>query len=567
MEPALAQSRDILLGTWRPGYPSCITQRLDDNRIVLQGRTTGGAGERMMAFYAKAPLTPLALYSWSQEKLRPYLQAEQKTNTSALARIEDLAAAAKELAAQIHTAPGSQGLPLPEETATGGLGANLGLWKTNPGSAAWPAECLRQLRTALTARDVAATQTWADELAAATFGWADLHRWVDLLHTTHLTSLDYQARCRAAFVYAETAGGTSQMTEPSLPAGGLMVAWGQNYLEAEHQAEGLFNPPDLAVASVASDNSRAVPSARWMPVEVRPAFRWLRAKLSPAGQAVWDRAAAAPFDRSYLANMLFRSLHARSLEQMSLTLQRFEQSHPTITQAALMDVLFYRSGFYSSGFHWADRYDRRLLDEAATLRGDRETVARHAQQLTNSLLQGWQNYQANILSLSECLDRGKFDCVRGTDLIGALYRNAGQGEYFVVRLRCGTAGHSVGAIPVEREGKRQLLILDCLRPEPPSEVWPSAFFQDFRWPAGYPGSQGPLFSAELYARGLDGYLFAAGYVVRDEAAGQLVRAALPYVPTAPEPGITRAYAGPYPSPTPRAPSPISMDLVLSHVQP
>jgi hypothetical protein len=111
------------------------------------------------------------------------------------------------------------------------------------------------------------------------------------------------------------------------------------------------------------------------------------------------------------------------------------------------------------------------------------------------------------------------------------------------------------------------LILDCLCPQTPAEVWPSAFFQDFRWPQGYPGSRGPLFSAELYVRGLDGYLFTAGYVVRGESAGYLVRASLPYVPTAPKPGVTKIFDGPYPSPAARAPVSLPADRLLSTVLP
>jgi hypothetical protein len=563
--PALARSRNILLGQYSPGDPTCITQRLEDGRIHLQGSATGGAGQRLMAFYREAPGTPLALYSWHQETLRPFLQNERKENAAALAQVQRLAATARELASVLRREPFRAARRGTHGPATGSPTVGLGLWKPEPAAAAWPAECLRQLQTALAAGDARATHTWAEELAAATFGWADLHRWLDLLWSTHLTSLDFQARCRAAFLYAEAAGGPPGWQESSLPVSGLVVAWGQNYLEVEHQAEGLYAPPDTAVASVTSNDLSDIPSARWMPVQVRPAFRWLRARLTPALQAVWDRAAETPFDRSYLANMLFRALHARALDRMSLALQRFGQAHATVTQAELMDVLFYRSGFYSSGFQWADRYDQRIIDKAAELMGEQEIVARRAQHLTNSLLLGWQNYAAGVTTLTESLDIGKLDCVRGTDMIGALYRDAGHGEYFVVRLRCGTAGHSIGAVPVERTGQRRLLLVDCLSPDQPSEVWPSAFFKDFTWPPGYPGSRGPLFCAELYARGLDGYLFAAGYVVRDENAGQLVRAALPYVPTAPEPGVIQAFAGPYPSPAARPPSPVSADLPLSRL--
>jgi len=533
VEPTLAESRRILLGHRPAGDPTCITQRLEDNRVLLQGSSDGGPGLRITAFHATSPDAPLVLYLWSQEKLRPFLQAERKANASALTKAEEMATAARELASEIHKGPCRLASSITTEQLT---------------SAAWPAECLRRLKAAITTGDTLSSQVWADELAAATFGLADLHRWLGLLLDSHLTSLDFQTRCRAAFVYADSMGAGKQMVQESyLPAAGMMIAWGENYLEVEHQAEELFTPADTAAETVVSQDLSGTPSARWMPPEVRQAFRWLRSRLSPAVQEVLDRAASAPLDRSYLVNMLFRATSARSLEQMGLALQRFEQSHPAVTQSELMDVLFCRSGFNSSGFQWADRYDRRILGAAGDIIGDQETVARRAHQLTNSLLKGWENYAGDIMTLTQCLDTGKLDCIRGTDMIGALYRDAGHGEYSVVRLRCGTTGHSVGAVPVERDGSRHLLILDCLDQQPPSQTWPSAYFKDLAWPQGYPGDRGPLFSAELYVRGLDGYLFAEGYVVQGEHAGQWVRASLPYLPGSEKAGSAKIFNGPYPA--------------------
>jgi hypothetical protein len=56
-----------------------------------------------------------------------------------------------------------------------------------------------------------------------------------------------------------------------------------------------------------------------------------------------------------------------------------------------------------------------------------------------------------------------------------------------------------------------------------------------------------LFSAELYVRGLDGCLFAEGYVVQGEYASRLVCAATPYLPGAEKPGSTKVFNGPYPA--------------------
>ena len=261
--------------------------------------------------------------------------------------------------------------------------------------------------------------------------------------------------------------------------------------------------------------------------------------------------------------MIFRADSCNSLEQMGLVLQRFEQCHATATVAEVMDVLFYRSGLDSSGFPWSDRYDHRIMGAAGEITAQRELAGLRAHRLANTLLKGWENYVGGLMNLTQALDAGKLDCVRGTDLIGALYRNAGLGEYFVARLNCGTVGHSVGAIPVDHDGRRHLLILDSLNSSSPSVTWPSAYFQGLAWPAGYPGTRGLLFSAELYARGLDGCLFAEGYVVRGEHAGHWARAALPYLPGAEHADSAKIFDGPYPPSPISTPSPTPAEVTSS----
>jgi hypothetical protein len=529
MEPVLVESRRILLGQRPDGDPTCITRDLQDNRVVLQGSPDGGIGLRVVALYDRSPRSPVALYEWSQGELRSFVHGERDANASVLAKAQRLAIAARELAAAIR-------------------GGVLPVADAIPNLQSWPAECLRRLTDAASAGDLASAKIWADELAAATFALADLHRWLNVLLDAHLTSLDFQARCRTAFEWAQSNAAQRRADQEScLPAAGQMVAWSENYLEVERQAEGLFGPAPRAAEIVGSLDLSSVPAARWMPPELRQAFLTVRGRLSPATQAVWDRAAATPYERSYLANMLFRSASTKTLESMALVLQRFELCHAAAATAELMDVLFYRAGLYASGFPWSDRYDSRIVTAAGSVAGPRDLAILRAHHLVNSLLKGWESYADGAMTLAQCLDTGKLDCVRGTDLIGALYRGAGQGEYYIVRLSCGIVGHSVGAVPVEEGGERSLSIVDCLDSQTPDKAWPKAYFHGMTWPVGYPGVKGRLFSAELYARGLDGCLFAEGYVVRGEHAGQWMRASLPYLPGGEKAASARIFEGPFPT--------------------
>ena len=524
IDSTLMESRAVLLGQRPEGDPTCVPRDLQDHRVVLQGSPTGGIGLRIVAFYSESPENPMALYEWCQEKLRPFLRGQRDANASALVKAEKLAAAARELAEAIH----------------GGARLSLDDISNSP---AWPTQCLGRLKEAVAEEDWASARIWAEELAAATFALADLHRWVNVLLDSHLLSLDFQARCRTAFEWTERVSHETKREQDScLPAAGQMVAWCVNYLEAE----GLFGPPATWVATVVSRELTNTRTARWMPPDVRSAFLSVRNRLSPATRAVWDRAATVPFERSYLANMLFRAVSTGVLEQMTLVLQRFERCHETVTISELMDVLFYRAGLYSSGFPWSDRYDPRIINASGVITGPRDLAMLRTHGLVNSILKGWENYVGGIPTLADCLDAGKLDCVRGTDLVGALYRGAGQGEFFVIRLNCGVVGHSVGAVPFGQANERRLLIVDCLDSQMPSQTWPKAFFHGLTWPVGYPGEKGKLFSAELYARGLDGCLFAEGYVVRGEHAGHWVRAALPYLPGGEKAASAKIFDGPYP---------------------
>ena len=509
----LAASRRVLLGSRPSGDATCITQELDGDRVMLQGDPKGGPGLRFTAFCAECPDAPLAVYDWSQQQLKPWLETQRSDSIAVLAQTEALAALARELADDIHSGAALASVPLsdPDEQE----------------AVAWPVLCLGRLSAALEARDAEATRVWANELAAATFGLADLHRWLDTLLRSHLASLDFQGLYRDAFEYAENNGPTARGQQSGdLRFPGPVIAWGQNYLEVERQAEQTFGAPPVMTSLATYHDLSEAPAARWVFPEQRGAFLWLRSRLSPANRKTWDLAATSPWTHSYLAAVLYRAVLSETLDAVAIVLQRLDRVQPAADVEEMMDALFYRAGFHTSGFYWADRYDARLLDAAGRILGPKDSVIRAAHAVAGNLLDGWKNYGGGVLTLQEALDTRKLDCVRGTDLIGALYRNAGQGRYYLVRLNFAVAGHSVAAVPVDANHPDHLLIVDSLEPNLPERYWPTPYLDEFTWPEGYPGPRGPLFSAELYTRGLNGYIFAEGYVVRGSNAGKHVRAPL-----------------------------------------
>ena len=515
MDGVMQAGRQTLLGKRSIGGPTCVTQQLEGDRVILMGHPDGGPGLRIIHFSGDCPQTPLAAYEWSQGPLRSFLEAQLAANNAVRDDVEELAALTEELAEQIRTGDRPLSASLPQMRVA---------------SLAWPAQCLGKLRDAVAGDDADGESIWAEELASAAFGLADLHRWFDLLLRSHLTSLDFQSLCRFAFEWADpNTVAVKEKWESNLPAASLMIAWGHNYLEVERQAEDIFGAGAVMTSLALYHDLSHCPAARWMPPAQRGAFLWLRSCLSPDKQGLWDKAASAPFTRSYLVNILFRAAKSQATDSLGLVLERLDRLHPVVTVDELMDALFYRAGLYSSGVEWSDRYDPRLLTAGGQIMGPRRDVVQKAHTLAGAVLNGWENYGGGIPTLRQSLDVRKLDCIRGTDLIGALYRNAGQGEYFVVRLSCGASGHTVGAMPIDRNGRRYMQIVDSISPDIYDVEWPSAYFDGIVWPQGYPGPQGPLFSAELCVRGLDGYMFAEGYVARGPNAGRLFRAPLDHI--------------------------------------
>ena len=59
--------------------------------------------------------------------------------------------------------------------------------------------------------------------------------------------------------------------------------------------------------------------------------------------------------------------------------------------------------------------------------------------------------------------------------------------------------------------------------------WPAAYSRGTDWPPGLEASP-QTYAAELYLRGIDGYIWAEGYVVQGPIAGTLVKTGIPYWP-------------------------------------
>ena len=543
LAPAAKAARQVLLGSRDPNGPSCIREP-DAKTVLVRPRNlledpNGGAGSRMMVLLMSDALqegrSKTAQYRFCQDALRRRLADELADIGPVLSRLETLHAKAAALAKGV-----ADWDRWPEGFEAGAVVV----------SGDWAGHCLRSVHQAVTNRDLQATRRWSAELASVTFALADLHRWMAFLLDNQRFALDMQARCQCLFDWvdrvdkAEGRPGHVKGTGDCYPGLSTLDPLVDNLFEVERQAERLFRAPQNTWKTGSTDLS-AVPAAVWVPPDLRKSFVFLRSKLRPGKQVLWDRLAATPFERSYLTNMLFRLSGSGAIEQAGLVLQRCDQDHPQATAASLMGALFYR-GAISAGFRWADRYDKRLMKAAAGMSGGREKTLNDARAYVNNLLGNWGNFQGGIWTLREAIDRRLLDCMRGTDMVGSLYRNTGHGGCFFVRLWGGLAAHSVAGVRPESGDGNRIVLADSLTRTTETLLWPQAYFHGLTWPEGYPGIRPPIVAAGLYVRGLDNFVLAEAYIVRGPHAGTLMRTAIPYLHRRQSPGERKVYAGPYP---------------------
>ncbi len=513
----------------------------------------GGACTRLVYLVTEERnvVTPQADFTWHQETLRPFVEEMRKTYVRLAAEATQLSDVSAALADGIRTWSA-----VPEGVETQGIFAQ----------GSWIGACMMGLDEALERSDVVQARIWADETATATAALADLHRWADFLLADYLGMLDLQRRAGGAFETWDPAKfgryDPSNVSQ-SLPAGRMHGVAFKNLTAVEVLAERLFALPrsylrhslagDLVPVTGASDGP---PSARWLAPDVRRAFARLRSILSPHNARLWDAAVCTPFERTYLENMLLRAVREDVVDHLATVLERYNRREPRGSLDRLMDVIFSRGGDASASSGPAERYDPRMLRAAADLTGNDDVEAlERAANLTRRAFGGWENYR-RMPSLKAALDHQKFDCVTATDLIGTLYRNAGHAGFYNVRWNAGRRGHSVGAVATDRPGRPKYWVIDGLdEPGVPAAPWPEVYVDRMPWPGRLAEDAPPVWTVEVFGRGLESYIWVEGYVVRGPEAGSLVQQAVPYLPAQARSGVARVRPGPAPATKALPPTP------------
>jgi hypothetical protein len=536
-DDAMTLSRPILLGSRDPNGPSCVLASLAgqvQNRVPPNpGDLDGGPGtkvETLICFDRNQVKKPTDDFNWHQGRLKTYLENELVIDRPADEAVGELCQRAAALSNALNSAA-----KFPDR-----LEAVSVTDRSN-----WTAYCFGSLNDAIAKKDLPGARRWAAEFASSAFALEDVHRWLNFLTKNYLAALEFQYHCQTLFARADSLMPKydPQSTLSMYPAGIMTLNNGSNFYEVERQAELFFKLPNDRVKSIVT-SSETNGAATWMPPAERQAFVDLESALSTQNRKSWEQAAHTPYEHTYFANMLDRIIAGGAEEALRTCLKRFDEQNPHATVTELMGTLMYR-GHSFAGLEWADRFQPSLMDASKQLTGDDTTAFLAAAQLTNHFYHGYSNY-GMTLTLRDAMTQGKLDCVRATDMIGTMFRDSGRTKFGHVRWCAETAGHSVAAYLGAENHAPKTFVVDGLNPSANLEVWPEAYFKGHAWPAGMENNPTP-YCMELYVRGLDNYVWAEGYIVRGPNAGQLTKAAIPYLPLREQSETSVVFKGPYPN--------------------
>jgi hypothetical protein len=239
-------------------------------------------------------------------------------------------------------------------------------------------------------------------------------------------------------------------------------------------------------------------------------------------------------------------MNSHTTDDLSAVLKRFDALHPRATVAELCSVLMYR-GHAFAGLEWGDRFQPELMKAAENIKPSETDL----QALQDACQWTYKFYRApteyvRTLTLRNALDQKKLDCVRATDMIGAIYRNAGRIGFCNARWCGGTGAHSVAGCVHREAGRTRIQLVDGLDPPPEAEMWPECYFHGHAWPPSLAENATPPYAVELYVRGLDSYVWMEGYIIRGPNAGWLTITDVPYGVYAQPASTKKVFNGPYP---------------------
>ncbi|MCA8969491.1 MAG: hypothetical protein KDC95_06895 [Planctomycetes bacterium] len=522
------RTRALLVGKRTKQAASCVTPLLrgsitDRVSIPPRPKMAFGGCATSLRLTSRRGRTPIEDFEISQNETRPFLVERLDRSEREQKALEDVTRLVRQLSESLSS------------SIDNGSDSSSMTRSEVPDGDDDVSQCLRELIDDLAAKRMADARHRVDNLAIHVERLTDLVRWLAFLDRNLLEALEFAARCRDQFVaadpYYRRQGYDTGSDFGRFPSGSALVHGEANYYEVERQAEGIFRVVEPCARGIEGVMLGEDPVAlRHVLPTLWGAFRELRVGLPEAVRATLDDAASAPYARTRLTSVLFRGQSSGALPSMREALLALGRRRVRVGVHELFDVLTLRAGGYSCGFEWGDRFDPRIVAFAKGVGGDADAMFMSAYRLAHANYDP-SRYVGGTHTLRSALGSKAFDCIRATDLLEAIYRQAGGTRSVEVRECRGGPSHTVAGHVQRRAGTWTVAVADALRPRHEGAT---------SWPEGYATSE-VAYAVEVYEPGLDTAIWSAGYVVTGPASGTRIDAALPFVPERSERREVRQY--------------------------
>lgn len=230
------------------------------------------------------------------------------------------------------------------------------------------------------------------------------------------------------------------------------------------------------------------------------------------------------YDLSYINHLLWRYREDHQENQMIRVLENYIKRSESTTRIGMLEVLFYRAGAFQTSHHSSDRFIEEIwsYSQKLDLQETRQNLYLQAAQMTQTITRPMRYGTSNTLRFA--FDQQTVDCLRSSNICGAILANAGVDQVYPIFLSHGGGTHALTCI-LEKDqfwaidtGAGQTDIFSFPRRTPSRET-----------PTNNPSET--FFMEENYYRGLAAWV---NWKIFLSYAPQLVEIEIPYLENAPK---------------------------------
>ena len=288
---------------------------------------------------------------------------------------------------------------------------------------------LNNLFKSATAGDKKATEKWAIETYGACFRLHDTLLWIDIITEWEADLVTVFKGFKPCFKFtndylAKNDRGLSWknfMFGRCPGANTIMTLINHDALMTEYLLTDFFVISKLEKEIL----EKETPNQQIAPVIIscRDVFGKIEKSLPKKTQLVFSKIPCIPFESSALNSNLWRYKEEKQVDNLINSLKRYSSNYKVSTINGLMEVLSIAQGAWNSSASAEDRYRPEIIDAAKVVKGTpEEAILTAHQQGRKYYVNG---YRGSILNLHDAIKAKQYDCIRGSQLIAAIFANSG----------------------------------------------------------------------------------------------------------------------------------------------